>query len=84
MGMLVAVNISKYPDRPFIGRVVEGHKHEVVLEWLVGSYSGTWKEWKGREGDFHRHSVCRRHDIKLTVGKRLQPSKVKVLKSLYG
>ena len=48
--MLVAVDLKKYDDRPLLGRVVEVREEEVELEWFVGTYSGMWKEWKGRDG----------------------------------
>lgn len=47
--MLVAVRSTKYPDRPLIGRVI-AIREDVQIERMVGTYSGSWKEWKGREG----------------------------------
>ena len=90
VGMLVAVNIEKYKDRPLIGKVLEVSGDSIVLEWMVGSYSGIWKEWKGREeGEVVTYTdvitieniVCT--DIHFTPSKRLPPNIIKTLKSLY-
>lgn len=41
---------GKYTERPLIGRVTEANNGEIVIDWMIGSYSGVWREWKGREG----------------------------------
>ena len=90
IGMLIAVNTPKYRERPQIGRIISISPQEVVLEWLVGTYSGTWREWKGKEGgktvvftDTVATTNIIHTDIQLTSSKRLSPSVVKVLKTLY-
>ena len=89
IGMLIAVNTPKYCERPQIGRIISISPQEVVLEWLVGTYSGTWREWKGKEGgktvvftDTVATTNIIHTDIQLTSSKRLSPSVVKVLKTL--
>ena len=48
-----------FQERPLIGEEVGGGKTEIVLEWLVETYSGTWKDWKegGKKGDTHTHTL---------------------------
>ena len=46
---MIAVRCSKYQERSLIGCVINLTGREVVFDWMVGSYSGTWKEWRGRE-----------------------------------
>ena len=50
VGCYVAVRCRKYKDRPLIRKVAEISKGNVLLEWMIGTYSGTWRAWKGREG----------------------------------
>ena len=37
-----------YKDRPLLGRVTCIGESSVTIEWLMGSYSGKWSEWKGK------------------------------------
>lgn len=48
IGEVIAVRSSVYKDRPLLGRVKELRDEEITVEWFMGSYSGTWKEWTGR------------------------------------
>ena len=44
---------TKYRERPLIGKKCDidtPDSGRVEMEWMVGTYSGLWKEWKGREG----------------------------------
>jgi len=43
------VQCSDYKEHPLIGKVTEKRQDEVVMDWYIGSYSGTWREWKGRD-----------------------------------
>jgi len=36
-------------ERSLIGKVMEKKEQCVVMDWYIGSYSGTWREWKGRD-----------------------------------
>ena len=88
--MLVAVRSTKYPDRPLIGRVIAIGEDDVQIEWMVGTYSGSWKEWKGREGGktvIYKDSIPKEDilytGITLTATKKLKASIVNTLKSLY-
>ena len=49
IGECVAVLCDKYTERPLLGRVTEVIENNVKIDWLIGSYSGNWREWKGRE-----------------------------------
>ena len=47
----VAVNCNKYDDRPLIGKItaLDYSTNNATTEWYVGTYSGTWKQWRGRK-----------------------------------
>lgn len=62
----------------------------VVIDWLIGSYSGMWREWRGRsEGKsiVYSDEIC--YDdiilggITFTKSNRLRPATVSSLKELY-
>ena len=54
---------DKYHDRPLLGRVTAVKQDVVTIDWMVGSYSGVWREWRGRsEGK----SVIYSDNIKVT------------------
>ena len=46
----VAGKSDKYNDRPLIGQVTSINKHDITIDWFVGTYSGVWKTWRGQEG----------------------------------
>ena len=61
----------------------------VEIEWMVGTYSGLWKQWKGSEGGktvVFTDKICKDvmyTNITFTPSKRLTPLTRKALKSLY-
>jgi len=83
------VQCSDYKERPLIGKVTEKGEDEVVMDWYIGSYSGTWREWKGRDnGKTVVFSQTIKSDdilqtVLLTKSMRLQPQTVKDLKNIY-
>lgn len=92
MGELIAVYTAKFTERPLIGRVtsVDDIDKVVRFEWMIGTYTGTWKEWRGRkEGksviftDSVPLTDVLYHPIELTKSKKLQPQVVAKLRELY-
>ena len=92
-GMYVAVKSTKYRERPLIGRICDidtPDSGRVEMEWMVGTYSGLWKEWRGREGgktvvfteNISKEDIIFKN-ITFTPGKRLTPATIKALKALY-
>ena len=86
---MIAVNSQKYPDRPLIGRVTEVTSKNVKLEWMIGTYSGTWKEWRGREDgeevvytDVVPLTDVVYHPITLTTSMRLSSQVVSELRKI--
>lgn len=46
---MVALCLHKYADEiPQIGRVIDLIDLDVTVEWWVGTYGDTWREWKIR------------------------------------
>ena len=45
----IALRSQKYKEKPLIGRITSTGKTNVTIDWYIGTYSGTWKQWKGRE-----------------------------------
>ena len=41
-----------YQDRPLIGQVSNLEETEFTIQWMVGSYSGRWRAWKGKRGQY--------------------------------
>ena len=87
----MAVRCSKYSERPLIGRVksVNGNNN-ITIDWLIGTYSGYWKEWKGRhEGKPVVYSEeipvedIVLSSISFTKSWKLPPKTVAALKELY-
>ena len=85
VGCYVAIRCRKYKERPLIGKVAEILKRNVP-EWMTGTYSGTWRAWKGREG---KRSVMFTDEIPIqdvlqgvqfTKSNRFSPSTVQALK----
>lgn len=48
IGENIAIRRMKYKEKPLIGKVTAIKESSVVIDWLIGSYSGMWKEWRGR------------------------------------
>ena len=87
---MIAVRCSKYQERPLIGRVTKLTGREVMFDWMVGTYSGTWKEWRGREDGkpvIFSDSVPVEDvvygPITLHKSKKLPPQTIKELKEVY-
>ena len=62
----------------------------VVMDWYIGSYSGTWREWKGRDQGksvvFFSQTIENSDILKtvsFTKAMRLNPQTVKDLKCIY-
>lgn len=89
IGQYVAVRCDKYKERPLIGCITQICEKTVDINWMIGSYSGVWKEWKGRsEGKCVTFSdTISREDVMIPVeftkGMRIPPRKVSNLKELY-
>lgn len=85
----MAVKSKKYKDRPLLGRVKEVGT-DIVIEWFMGSYSGTWKEWRGRSGGkavTYTDSIPRKdivhRDITFTSAMHLPAAVASTLKTKY-
>ena len=86
----MAIRSVKYHERPLIGKICDTDGGMVEIEWMVGTYSGLWKQWKGREGGktvVFTEKICKEDiiytNITFTPGKRLTPATIKALKTLY-
>ena len=88
-GDFVAVISDKYNDRPLIGHITKIGQTDIQIDWYIGTYTGIWRPWKGRDG---RNTVTftetiPKQDILRTVtftkGMRLPGSLVSDLRSLY-
>ena len=81
---------AKYDDRPLLGRVTGVMQEEVMIDWMVGSYSGSWREWRGRSRgkavvftDTIKKKDILLCNIALTKSCRLKSDQVTCLKELY-
>ena len=90
VGQFVAVKSAVYKEKPLIGKVVSVATTTVVIEWWMGTYSGLWREWVGKENGkkvVYTDNIEKKDiidiDIKFTKSKRLPPCLVRELKSLY-
>ncbi len=80
-----AVNCDKYSEEPQIGKVTAVQEQSIIIEWLIGTYTGVWRQWKKGENisdDIEPKDVVRRN-VKLTKANRLSPSMVTELKAAY-
>ena len=87
VGDLVALRMAKYDDEiPQIARVIVVEELDVTVEWLIGRYHDTWKEWK-TDGTVVTESLPRNAIIKrgfsLTKAMRLTGEVVSELKLIY-
>lgn len=85
MGMTVAVDCPKYQEQPQLGRVVGIKKGWIIIEWLIGTYSGVWREWKKKGQNITDevnvdNVLC---GITLTKANRLCQSTIAELKDMY-
>ena len=90
LGECVAVLSNKYNERPLLGRVTAIFDDEIQMDWMVGTYSGMWRDWKGRvEGkpvvfcDRIKIDQVVMRSIQFTNGKRLKSDTVCELKQRY-
>lgn len=65
-------------------------EQDVTIDWMVGSYSDTWREWRGRIGrepimfsDTIKVSNILLRNITFTGTHRLRPKTVLELKEIY-
>ena len=85
----MAVKCSQYTERPLIGCVNSVTNDGVVIDWYVGSYSGTWKAWKGRvdgKSTIFQQNVKLEDvlsKVELSKSMRLSSKTVAALKELY-
>ena len=49
LGELIAVYTEKFTERPLIGWVTSVDSKVIKFDWMIGTYTGTWKEWRGRK-----------------------------------
>lgn len=90
IGELVAVMSDKFHDRPLIGSITKIREKDVEIGWYIGTYSGLWKKWMGREDgkviqitdNIPKKNIILR-DIALTKSMRLPQQTIATLKELY-
>uniref|UniRef100_A0A6I8Q4B5 Nipped-B protein n=1 Tax=Xenopus tropicalis TaxID=8364 RepID=A0A6I8Q4B5_XENTR len=87
---VIAICCPKYKDRPQIAKVVQKTSHGFSVQWMAGSYSGTWAEAKRRDGrklvpwvDTIKESDIIYKKIALTSANKLTNKVVQTLRSLY-
>ncbi|XP_060617388.2 nipped-B-like protein isoform X3 [Anolis sagrei] len=87
---VIAICCPKYKDRPQIARVVQKTSHGFSVQWMAGSYSGSWTEAKRRDGrklvpwvDTIKESDILYKKIALTSANKLTNKVVQTLRSLY-
>ncbi|KAM9329215.1 nipped-B-like protein [Gastrophryne carolinensis] len=87
---VIAICCPKYKDRPQIAKVVKKTSHGFSVQWMAGSYSGTWAEAKRRDGrklmpwvDTIKESDIIYKKIALTSGNKLTNKVANTLRSLY-
>ncbi|XP_040276898.1 nipped-B-like protein [Bufo bufo] len=87
---VIAICCPKYKDRPQIAKVVQKTRHGFSIQWMAGSYSGTWAEAKRRDGrklvpwvDTIKESDIIHKKIALTSANKLTNKVVQTLRSLY-
>ena len=59
----IAVCCEKYDDKPLLGKVTGTEETFVMIDWMVGTYSGTWREWRGRKEGREKRCFLRYHTI---------------------
>ncbi|XP_075302548.1 nipped-B-like protein isoform X3 [Opisthocomus hoazin] len=87
---VIAICCPKYKDRPQIARVVQKTSNGFSVQWMAGSYSGSWTEAKRRDGrklvpwvDTIKESDIIYKKIALTSANKLTTKVVQTLRSLY-
>ena len=88
LGDFIVMTSTKYKEKPLIGQVTSTG-HNITIDWYIGTYSGTWKPWRGREDGktvTYRETIDRTdviQTITFTKGMRLSTKTVKELKAKY-
>ncbi|XP_027565103.1 nipped-B-like protein [Neopelma chrysocephalum] len=87
---VIAICCPKYKDRPQIARVVQKTSNGFSVQWMAGSYSGSWTEAKRRDGrklvpwvDTIKESDIIYKKIVLTSTNKLTNKVVQNLRLLY-
>ncbi|XP_061216321.1 nipped-B-like protein isoform X2 [Neopsephotus bourkii] len=87
---VIAICCPKYKDRPQIARVVQKTSNGFSIQWMAGSYSGSWTEAKRRDGrklvpwvDTIKESDIIYKKISLTSANKLTTKVVQTLRLLY-
>ncbi|XP_027523118.1 nipped-B-like protein [Corapipo altera] len=87
---VIAICCPKYKDRPQIARVVQKTSNGFSVQWMAGSYSGSWTEAKRRDGrklvpwvDTIKESDIIYKKIALTSANKLTNKVVQNLRLLY-
>ena len=90
-GMLVALSLGSYRERPLIGRVDELKDQILKIAWLHGHWTTSWSVCKRREGQRHiewQEEVPKAavvlFDFQLTPSGKLRQATVRELKCVYG
>ena len=89
IGEYRAVKCEKYRERLLIGCITKICDKNVEIDWMVTSYSGLWKAWKGRgDGKIVRFAetipLCDvMIKVEFTKGMRIPPKSVLALRELY-
>ena len=86
MGNIIALKCHKYKDfLPHIAEVKEIDDSSVTINWMNGSYSGTWTYWKSRGRviveTYPNRAILM--TIKLTKAQRLTKGDAEKLRSIY-
>ncbi|KAM4642931.1 nipped-B-like protein isoform 2-T2 [Amazona ochrocephala] len=87
---VIAICCPKYKDRPQIARVVQKTSGGFSVQWMAGSYSGSWTEAKRRDGrklvpwvDTIKEADIIYKKIALTSANKLTAKVVQALRALY-
>lgn len=90
-GMLVALSLETYCERPLIGRVDELKDETLKITWLHGHWTTSRSVCKRREGQRHiewQEEVSKAavvlFDFQLTQSGKLRQATVRELKRVYG
>lgn len=90
-GMLVALSLETYCERPLIGRVDELKDETLKITWLHGHWTTSRSVCKRREGQRHiewQEEVPKAavvlFDFQMTQSGKLRQATVRELKRVYG
>lgn len=90
-GMLVALSLVIYRERPLIGRVDELKDQTLKITWLHGHWTTSWSVCKRREGQRHiewQEEVPKAavvlFDFQLMQSGKLRQATERKLKRVYG